>query len=38
MTDGAIAGEKHLGKYQKENGDIKTRESHLSDWLSQMGF
>lgn len=37
MTDGVIAGEKRLGKYQKDS-NIKTRESQLSDWLSQMGF
>lgn len=37
MTDGVIAGEKRLGKYQKDS-DIKTRESQLSAWLSQMGF
>jgi len=38
MADGVITGEKCLGKYQKEIYDIKTRESQLSDWLSQMGF
>ncbi|MCL1963670.1 MAG: ABC transporter ATP-binding protein [Firmicutes bacterium] len=38
MTDGVIAKEKRLGKYRKERGDIKARESQLSDWLSQMGF
>lgn len=37
MTDGIITGEKRLGKYQKSS-DIKTRESQLSAWLSQMGF
>lgn len=37
MTDGVIAGEKRLGKYQNDS-DIKTRESQLSAWLSQMGF
>lgn len=37
MADGVIAGEKQLGKYQK-NSDIKSRESQLSEWLSQMGF
>lgn len=37
MSDGVIAGEKRLGKYQK-NSDVKTRESQLSAWLSQMGF
>ena len=38
MTDGIISGEKRLGKYQKENSDIRIRESNLSDWLSQKGF
>lgn len=37
MTDGVIAGEKRLGKYQ-EDSNMKTRENQLSDWLSQMGF
>jgi len=38
MTDGVITGEKYLGKYKIENNDIKTRESQLADWLTQMGF
>jgi len=38
MTDGVITGVKHIGKYKKENGDIKVRENRLSDWLLQMGF
>jgi len=38
MTDGVIVGEKQLGKYRSENGDIRTRENQLSAWLSQMGF
>jgi len=38
MTDGVITGEKRLGKYHKEIGDIKARESKLSEWLMQMGF
>lgn len=37
MSDGVIAGEKRLGKYQKGD-DIKSRERQLSVWLSQMGF
>jgi len=37
MMDGVIAGEKRLGKCQK-NSDMKMRESQLSTWLSQMGF
>lgn len=38
MTDGVIAGKKQLGKYQSENGDMRTRENQLSAWLSKMGF
>lgn len=38
MTDGVIVGEKQLGKYQRGNGDIRTRENQLSTWLSGMGF
>ena len=38
MSDGAISGEKALGKYQKEKSDTKARENQLSVWLSQMGF
>jgi putative ABC transport system ATP-binding protein len=37
MSDGVIAGEKHLGKLQDVN-DMKTRENQLSTWLTQMGF
>jgi putative ABC transport system ATP-binding protein len=37
MTDGIIAGENRLGKYQSVN-DMKTRENQLLSWLSQMGF
>jgi len=37
MSDGVIAGEIVLGKYQK-GADIKTRENKLSAWLSQKGF
>jgi putative ABC transport system ATP-binding protein len=37
MTDGVVAGEKRLGKFQKGS-DIRTRENQLSAWLSQMGF
>jgi len=37
MTDGRLAGEKRLGKYQKSD-DIKARENQLSAWLSHMGF
>ena len=38
MADGVITGEKRMGKYEKESGDIKKRESQLSSWLLQMGF
>ncbi|MBH5318371.1 ABC transporter ATP-binding protein [Paenibacillus sp. GSMTC-2017] len=38
MLDGSIAGELHLGKYKKDNGDNKIREEQLSNWLSEMGF
>jgi putative ABC transport system ATP-binding protein len=38
MMDGQIAGEKQLGKYQKDNDDIKARESVLAGWLSERGF
>lgn len=37
MEDGVISGEKHLGKYQNDS-NIRTRESRLTNWLSQMGF
>ena len=35
MMDGAIAREKHLGKYSKTS-DMRARENQLSEWLSQM--
>lgn len=38
MADGVIAGEKYLGKYKAEQGNIKERESQLSTWLTKMGF
>lgn len=38
MMDGEIAGEKHLGKYQGETGDLKSREQELSRWLSGLGL
>jgi putative ABC transport system ATP-binding protein len=37
MKDGVISGEQRLGKYQKGK-DMKTRETQLTVWLSQMGF
>ncbi len=38
MIDGNIVGEKHLGKYVKENQDIRKREEQLSSWLIDMGI
>ena len=38
MMDGVIAGEKHLGKYQGETGDLKSREQKLAGWLSSLGL
>ena len=38
MADGVIAGEKNLGKYTKDTGDIKSRENRLAEWLEQMGL
>lgn len=38
MLDGSIVGEYYLGKYIKENNDIKLREEKLSNWLNPMGF
>lgn len=38
MIDGNIVGEKYLGKYIKENQDIRKREEKLSSWLIDMGI
>ncbi|QVK19509.1 ABC transporter ATP-binding protein [Mycoplasmatota bacterium] len=38
MVDGNIVEDKHLGKYVKENDDIKQREALLSSWLINMGI
>ena len=38
MSDGEIVAEQRLGKYIKENNDIKAREENLSKWLMKMGF
>jgi len=38
MLDGNIVDEQRLGKYIKENNDIKAREEKLSKWLMKMGF
>jgi putative ABC transport system ATP-binding protein len=38
MLDGSIDAEQWLGKYNKENGDLKGREEKLSSWLLKMGF
>lgn len=38
MIDGRIIAEKHLGKPSRTGADRKTREEHLTKWLSEMGF
>jgi putative ABC transport system ATP-binding protein len=38
MIDGNIVAEQRLGKYVKENKDIKAREEKLSRWLMKLGF
>ncbi len=38
MIDGNIAGEYKLGKFSKSTGEIKPRETELSEWLLEMGF
>lgn len=38
MLDGKIVGEQQLGKYKKENNDVKEREEKLSKWLIKMDF
>ncbi len=38
MLDGSIVSEMYLGKYKKENKDIKMREEKLSSWLVEMGY
>lgn len=38
MIDGNIVGEKYLGKYVKENQDVRKREEQLSSWLIDMGI
>jgi len=38
MLDGCIISEKHLGKYQKEKNDLKSREEELSSWLMKEGW
>ena len=38
MIDGQVVAEKHLGKPSRTGADRKTREEHLSKWLSEMGF
>ena len=37
MADGAIKGERRIGKYQS-GVDMKARESQISSWLAHMGF
>lgn len=38
MLDGTLVAEQRLGKYCKENDEIKEREENLSRWLLQMGL
>lgn len=38
MLDGTLVAEKRLGKYRREDKDIKEREEILSRWLLGMGF
>ncbi|WP_025026288.1 ABC transporter ATP-binding protein [Caldalkalibacillus mannanilyticus] len=38
MLDGDIVGEKHLGKYQRQEQELRARENNLSRWLMGMGF
>ncbi|MEN8907435.1 MAG: ABC transporter ATP-binding protein [Clostridiales bacterium] len=38
MLDGNIVAEENLGKFKKENNDLKERESHLTNWLLKQGF
>lgn len=38
VLDGTLVAEQRLGKYCKENNEIKEREENLSRWLLQMGL
>ncbi|MBT2284302.1 ABC transporter ATP-binding protein [Paenibacillus polymyxa] len=38
MMDGKLVADKNIGKYASERQDLKTRESHLTQWLTEMGF
>ncbi|MNW70393.1 hypothetical protein D3C74_496910 [compost metagenome] len=38
MMDGKLVADKNIGKYARERQDLKTRESHLAQWLTEMGF
>ncbi len=38
VLDGNIVAEQKLGKYIKENIDVKVREEKLSKWLIELGF
>ncbi len=38
MMDGVIAGEKEMGKYQEQKGDLKIREQKLTEWLTERGL
>jgi putative ABC transport system ATP-binding protein len=38
MHDGRIIAEKKLGKYSGAQDECRTREEHLSAWLTEMGL
>lgn len=38
IFDGKNAGERHLGTYDEERGDLKAREESLAAWLTEMNF
>ena len=38
MMDGKLVADRNIGKYARERQDLKTRESHLAQWLTEMGF
>ncbi|WP_434750029.1 ABC transporter ATP-binding protein [Paenibacillus amylolyticus] len=38
MMDGNLVADKNIGKYDKDKQDLKSRESRLAQWLTEMGF
>ncbi|KOY15739.1 ABC transporter ATP-binding protein [Paenibacillus xylanivorans] len=38
MMDGKLVADKNIGKYARERQDLKARETHLAQWLTEMGF